>query len=75
MITDDNEKIQVDDIYYTLREVRFLIRSIKKGCPVECMPLHELQRIEHIRRDEISVANGFNDEQKRIDLKERTSDD
>ena len=75
MITDDNEKIEVDGLYYTVREVRQLIRGIKKGCPVECMPMHELQRIEYIRRSEMAVTDGYNDEQKRIELKERTSDD
>lgn len=54
---NDDEKIEVDGINYTLRDLQQLIRSIKKGCPIECMPLSALQRIECDRRIEMDREN------------------
>lgn len=75
MITDDNEKIKVGEVYYYVWEVRTIILGIQRGCSLECLPLLELQRIERLRRNEMELANGVNNEQKRIEQLERKSDD
>lgn len=75
MITDENETFEIDGIQYRLFDMRQIIRSIKKGCPLECLTLSSLQFIERSRRTEMDVANGVINEQKRIDQLERTSDD
>lgn len=75
MITDDNEEIEVDGINYSVRILRQIIRGIKKGCPVECSTLPALQQFERDRRNEMAIADGYANEQKRIAEVERKTDD
>ena len=75
MIDDENETLEVDGIDYPMRILRQLIRGIKTGCSDQCSTVSALQQFELDRRREVDVANGFANEQKRIELKERTSDD
>ena len=75
MITDDNEEIEIDGIQYRVSDLRQLIRSIKKGCPIECLPLSALLDIERNRQREVDEhLAGIKQEQYRV-MKERTSDD
>jgi len=70
-MVDDNDKIEIDGIQYTVFELRQLVRSIKKGCTGECVPLSALQLIERDRREEMDRYDEAIRQQQIIDEKIR----